>query len=172
MWALKQSPVQTIALIQALGVSILRNARLGLSVRCLVNRIMRKLGTNAPDARFVASALSVSLAVTISHGRCFLSGVSRRRAERRLGIVRILSQEEGPLHFTVIADRLNKGAEKESSPRAVTALLRRESEVFVRVRRGVYGLKERADVVIKIAPRHALQASCLSRPSPSQEVVA
>ncbi len=143
MWALKESPVRTIALIQALGVSILRNVRLGLNVRCLVKRIMRKLGTSAPDASFVGSALSVSPAVTMSHGYCFLSGARRRRAERRLRIVRILSQEEGPLHFNVIANRLNQGAEKESSPRAISALLRRESEVFVRARRGVYELKER-----------------------------
>jgi len=144
VWALKQSPVQTIAPIQAFGVSILRNARLGLSVRCLVKRIMRKLGTSAPNALFVGRALSVSPTVTMSHGYCFLSGANRRRAERRLGIVRILSQEGGPLHFTVIADSLNQGGEKESSPRAVSALLRRESEVFVRVRRGVYDLKARA----------------------------
>ena len=147
VWALNQSPVETIAPIQALGVSILRNARLGLSVRCLVKRIMRKLGTSPLDALFVNSALGVSTAVTMSRGYCFLSGANRRRAERRLEIVRILSQEEGPLHFTVIADRLNQGSEKESSPRAVSALLRRESEVFARVRRGVYDLKERAGVV-------------------------
>ena len=146
VWALKQSPVETIAPIQALGVSILRNARLGLSVRCLVRRIMRKLGTSAPDTLFVGRALSVSPAVKMSHGYCFLSGGNRRRAERRLGMVRILSQEERPLHFTVIADRLNNGSEKESSPRAVSALLRRESEVFVRVRRGVYDLGRKGPI--------------------------
>ena len=133
--------MEMIPAIQAFGLSELRGARAAIGIDKLVTRIMGELDEREVDRRFVRAAPKVCPTVSITDdGWCFSGPRRESRKERIQAIVRILHRHGEPLHFRPITERLNRGAKREPTPRAVYEFLRLNRGVFERVGRGTFWL--------------------------------
>ena len=125
VWALRDQPVGAVPGIQALGISVLRKARAGLSLDALTDKLMERLPSPRPDRSFVAGAVRVCSGVTVSEeGLCFY-GRPRHKLTR---LVELLREAGKPLHVRAIKDGINQTMKEQSTSHAVHEFLIRESE--------------------------------------------
>ncbi len=90
---------------------------------------------------FLRACLRTNRAIEVTGGQCRLVKWSRRRTP---AIVRTLRDIGEPTHYTVIAERINAllPPELQATPHNVHAELGRRTDLFVRVGRGTFGLRE------------------------------
>ena len=79
--------------------------------------------------------------IVISNGRCALAKWSGRRLGR---MVAVLHELDEPTHYSVIAERTNAllPPDQRTSVHNIHAHMQRRPDLFVRVGRGIFGLKE------------------------------
>ncbi|MDP2949092.1 MAG: sigma factor-like helix-turn-helix DNA-binding protein [Chloroflexota bacterium] len=139
VWALRDRPVGDVPAIEALCISLLGEARAGLSLACLTNMLKERLPTPRPERAFVAGVVRVCLGVVVTKdGWCFY-GYPRHKL---MQLMKVLREAGTPLHVRAIKERLNRRLHEPSTSRAVYQFLSREREVFVRVSPGTFGLRE------------------------------
>ena len=90
---------------------------------------------------FVIACLQAHPKIEIRSGRCALVSWSGKRLDTMILILRELGE---PSHYTVIAERTNNLLlpEYQTSARNIHAHLHRRSDIFIRVGRGIFGLRE------------------------------
>ncbi|MDP3063559.1 MAG: hypothetical protein Q8O40_10200 [Chloroflexota bacterium] len=138
VWALRDRPVGDVAAIETLCISLLREARMGLSLDCLSNMLTERLPSPRPEGAFVAGIIRICPGVVTEDGWCFYG----RPRHKLVQLMEVLSEAGTPLHVRAIKERLNRRLEEPSSSHAVREFLRRETEVFVRVAPETSALRE------------------------------
>jgi hypothetical protein len=90
---------------------------------------------------FVIACLQAHPKIEIRSGRCALTSWSGKRLDTMILALRELGE---PSHYTVIAERTNDLllSGRQTSARNIHAHLHRRSDIFIRVGRGIFGLRE------------------------------
>jgi hypothetical protein len=93
------------------------------------------------DDVFVIACLQAHRKIEIRNGRCALASWSGKRLDSMILALRELG---GPSHYIAIAERTNDllPREQRTLARNIHAHLHRRSDVFIRVGRGIFGLRE------------------------------
>ncbi|MDP3063055.1 MAG: sigma factor-like helix-turn-helix DNA-binding protein [Chloroflexota bacterium] len=137
VWALRDRPVGAVPGIEALCISALRESRAGLSLESLTSMLLERLPTPKPERAFVAGVIGICPGVATEDGWCFYG----RPRHKLVQLMKVLTEAGTPLHVRAIKDRLNQKMEEPSTSHAVHEFLSRETQVFVRVGPGTFGLK-------------------------------
>lgn len=145
VWALRHLPTAAVQEIHSVCVSLLEAAGRTLSFHHAVSQVRKRLPPDyALDRAFVAAAIMVCPKVTILDEAWLLYG-SPYTHTRLLECVNILRQAGQALHYTAIAGKVNDWFARQSSAHATWELLRRNSDVFVKVAPATFGLRWRLD---------------------------
>ena len=138
VWALRDGPVGTVPGIEALCIEALRESRAGLSLDCLTSMLLERLPSPKPERAFVAGVIRICPGVVTEDGWCFYG----RPRHKLVQLMKVLTEAGTPLHVRAIKERLNQKMEEPSTSHAVHEFLSRETQVFVRVGPGTFGLRE------------------------------
>ncbi|MDP2948649.1 MAG: sigma factor-like helix-turn-helix DNA-binding protein [Chloroflexota bacterium] len=139
VWALRARPVGDVPAIEALCISVLREARAGISLASLTDMLLERLPSPKPDRAFVAGVILVCPGVAVTEeGWCFYG----RPRHKLVQLMEVLRQAGTPLHVRAIKERLYQRMPEPSTSHAVNEFLSRETQVFVRVAPGTFALRE------------------------------
>jgi hypothetical protein len=145
VWAMRDLPVATIPEIHSVCVALLKAAGRTLSFHHAVSQVRKGLPPDyGLDRAFVAAAIMVCPKITILDDAWLLYG-SPYTHTRLVECVDILRQAGQELHYVTIAKRVNDWFARQSSAHATWELLRRNSDVFVKVAPATFGLRWQLD---------------------------
>jgi hypothetical protein len=142
---LTRYPLKAVEGVQKRFARVLKKQKLPLSTRELLNRFKRKgfykKHQEQLDDDFLLACLRVHPDIDVQDGTCTLLKWSGKRLDEMILALRELGE---PAHYTVIAERTNARlpADKQVSARNIHVHIHRRSDVFVRVGKGIFGLRE------------------------------
>ena len=145
VWGLVDAPLHLVSDVNQRLVGLLEHALAPLTGDELLAEFKRtqfykRHRSQLPDG-FLRACLRTNQAIEITDGECRLVKWARKRTPV---IIQVLREIGEPTHYTTIAERINAllPPELQTTPHNVHAELGRRTDLFVRVGRGIFGLKE------------------------------